>query len=245
MDDTSWITNNKENLQQILNIADSFYTLNNIQVNKSKSELLLLLPNQQTPDTIQLKFGNENISINPTPRSESIRILGVWFNTNNSRKYVKKQAYTEVSSICNTISKKLITDKHLLYIYNMVIIPRIEYKTQLTYLSKHECDSITSPFRKTFKHKLNFSISAPNAIIQNQQIYKFHDLYQVQLQSKINNFIIQINDTSILGEITDIRLKQIQTRYWLQKSPLSDWHLTKPNYRLYNNFIKSMISLCK
>ncbi|CAH1768046.1 6194_t:CDS:2, partial [Entrophospora sp. SA101] len=37
MDDTTWITTSKENLEKILEIADDFYNLNNIQINKNKS----------------------------------------------------------------------------------------------------------------------------------------------------------------------------------------------------------------
>ena len=41
MDDTQWLTDSKNKLERILNIADSFYTLNDIQVNKDKSELVI------------------------------------------------------------------------------------------------------------------------------------------------------------------------------------------------------------
>src|SRR6266496_3606472 len=43
MDDTQWLTDSKNKLERILNIADSFYTLNDIQVNKDKSELVIRL----------------------------------------------------------------------------------------------------------------------------------------------------------------------------------------------------------
>ncbi|GES89610.1 hypothetical protein GLOIN_2v1790829 [Rhizophagus clarus] len=41
MDDTQWLAPNKLNLESILKIADSFYQLTDIQVNKEKSSLLL------------------------------------------------------------------------------------------------------------------------------------------------------------------------------------------------------------
>src|SRR6266496_6434327 len=41
MDDTQWLSNSQSNLEKILTIADSFYKLNDIQVNKDKSELLV------------------------------------------------------------------------------------------------------------------------------------------------------------------------------------------------------------
>jgi hypothetical protein len=41
MDDTNFLTNSKEELKEILRVADEFYNLNDIQINKDKSELLL------------------------------------------------------------------------------------------------------------------------------------------------------------------------------------------------------------
>ena len=126
----------------------------------------------------------------------------------------------------------------------MVIVSRIEYRTQLTFLSKHECDTIMKPFRKLFKQKLHLSISIPNAILENRLIYNFRDFYEVQLQSKITNFLIQVNNTRLLGDITDLRIKQLQTSEWLQYSPLHSWPYTNIPKRFYKKFIACMISLC-
>ncbi|CAJ0831519.1 3390_t:CDS:2, partial [Entrophospora sp. SA101] len=126
----------------------------------------------------------------------------------------------------------------------LVIIPRIEYHTQLTFLTKKECDNISSPFRQLFKHKINLSTSAPNAIVNNRMIYNYRNLYEVQLQSKITNFYIQLNDQKLLGNITDIHLKQIQHNEWLHKSPLIEWPYNTPQCRHYSSFIPSMITLC-
>lgn len=75
-------------------------------------------------------------------------------------------------------------------------------------------------------------------------IYNYRNLYEVQLQSKITNFYIQLNDQKLLGNITDIRLKQIQHNEWLSKSPLIEWPYNTPQCRHYSSFIPSMITLC-
>ncbi|CAB5392165.1 unnamed protein product [Rhizophagus irregularis] len=41
MDDTQWITDEKSKLEKMLYIADTFYRLNDIQINKEKSELMM------------------------------------------------------------------------------------------------------------------------------------------------------------------------------------------------------------
>ncbi|CAH1770587.1 4554_t:CDS:1, partial [Entrophospora sp. SA101] len=158
---------------------------------------------------------------------------------------VINQAKDEVLDMCEVLKKKQITDKHLLYLYNMVIVPRIEYRTQITYLSPTECNNIITPFRKLFKHKLKMSISMPNAILENNLIYKFRDLVEVQRQAKITNFFIQINDNKLLGKITDIRLRILQQKEWLRFSPLYEWPYDVVTRRHYKSFIAAMISLCK
>ena len=125
----------------------------------------------------------------------------------------------------------------------MVIIPRLEYRSQLTVLDQNDCHKITSPFRKFFKNKLNLSISAPNAIMESNLIYNFRDFYEVQLQSKISNFLIQVNDTALMGLITEIRLRQLQQSEWLHISPLLSWpHRTiKPKHK--TSFLHSLLTL--
>ncbi|GBB86484.1 hypothetical protein RclHR1_12910004 [Rhizophagus clarus] len=85
IDDTQWLAPDKSNLESILKIADSFYRLTDIQVNKEKSSLLLrkkrfdkskLRPH----NPIQLDFGFDTITITPTSPFESTRILGVYFD---------------------------------------------------------------------------------------------------------------------------------------------------------------------
>jgi len=105
---------------------------------------------------------------------------------------------------------KILTDKQLLYIYNTVIIPKLEYRTQLSCLTKNDCFNLQSPYRTLFKHKLKLSKTCPNSILFNRLLYNFRDLYDVTLQSKISQLYIQINDRNLLGLTTQIRLKQIQ-----------------------------------
>src|SRR5215213_437953 len=246
MDDTTWITETKDSLETILEIADDFYILNNIKVNKDKSELLVHDPKdaQLNKNPITLNFGNDQIIITPKLYNESARILGVWVNLDGNKKYVIQQMYDEVTKLCLILKRKPITDKQLLYLWNMVVIPRLEYRSQITVLNQQQCNRIVSPFRRFFKNKLNMAITAPNAILENTLIYNFCDFFEVQKQSKITNFFIQINDKGILGQISKIRLKQIQTQEWLSQNPLIDWPYETTERKHYKLFLQSMISLC-
>ena len=94
-------------MESILNIADSFYELNDIQINKDKSDLLLrrkLTPvsivsktgkvrqYHQDPygseGSISLNFDQYQLNISPHKFNNSIRILGCYFNANNNSSFI-------------------------------------------------------------------------------------------------------------------------------------------------------------
>jgi hypothetical protein len=63
-----------------------------------------------------------------------------------------------------------------------------------------------TPIRRLFENKLKFSFSAPNIILENNLIYNLRSIQDNQVQAKITNFFVQINDQGILGEIMRIRM---------------------------------------
>jgi hypothetical protein len=254
MDDTNLFSNNQQELEEILQIADDFYNLNDIQINKDKSELLLRKSNHSFnySEKIKIKFGHQFVNITPTPKNSSIRVLGVWFNAFNKRDFIIKQAQDEIRNLSNNILKtKVITDKQSSYIFNTLILPKIEYRTQTVIFSENECNQMMVPYRKRFKNKLKFASSAPNAILDNNLIYNIRSLWKNQIQAKITNFLIQINDYGILGHITQLRLIDIQKKLWLPESPLINFPFTsktefkKIHKKLDNNFILNNILLMK
>jgi hypothetical protein len=224
MDDTNLFSNNQQELEEILQIADDFYNLNDIQINKDKSELLLRKSNHSFTysEKIKIKFGHQFVNITPTPKNSSIRVLGVWFNAFNKRDFIIKQAQDEIRNLSNNILKtKVITDKQSSYIFNTLILPKIEYRTQTVIFSENECNQMMVPYRKRFKNKLKFASSAPNAILDNNLIYNIRSLWKNQIQAKITNFLIQINDYGILGHITQLRLIDIQKKIMVTRIPFN------------------------
>jgi len=250
MDDTTWMASNVEDLEMILSTADDFYKLNDIQINKEKSELLVKfydIKRFNYSQKIYLNFGNDIIGIKPNHPKDSTRILGVWFNLNMKKKFVLQQASSEVRQLAMTIKRKVrnLTDKQSLYIFNALIIPKIEYRTQVTFLTENDCKKILAPFRTVFKHGLKFASTCPNAIMDNSLIYNFRNLWEIQRQAKITEFTIQINDNGILGKITHARLKNIQRYLWIPHNPLSNYPFNNIPHRLKTSYLTNMLFLCK
>jgi hypothetical protein len=106
------------------------------------------------------------------------------------------------------------------------------------------------PFRRVFKNKLKFAITAPNSIVENSLIYNIRSFNDNQLQSKITNFVIHINSSDLLGEIMHIRLTKIQTVFLLEKSILLEFpydidDVRKINRKYQNNYIINNLFLMK
>ena len=64
-------------------------------------------------------------------------------------------------------------------------------------------------------------------------------------QSKITNFTVQCNDKNLLGKVTDIRLKQIQTQECLGANPLINWPYVEIQRSHLKSFLKGLLSMCK
>jgi hypothetical protein len=132
----------------------------------------LLLKTHSMKSKVKIVFGNQTIKISPIKKKESLRILGVWFNAYNRKEHIYEQIKLEIDNFTKLLRKKQLTDKHLMYLFNSLILPKIEYRAQLVVFTEEELEKLMSPFRRLFKNKLKFASSAPNVIVENSLIYK-------------------------------------------------------------------------
>ena len=105
MDDTLWIASSQLELTRIITIAESFYTMANIQVNPSKSILSINLKvNNYTP----IIFNNHVLPL--WPSSKPFKFLGCWFTLDNKQSKQTCLLITESSQLINIARTKQITD---------------------------------------------------------------------------------------------------------------------------------------
>src|SRR2546423_8388352 len=147
MDDTNWISDSEQNIASILTISKEFFSFTNILVNDFKAELmttakLIMITNSNGVSPITFTTGLSTVTLTPKLHRSSVRYLGVWINLNKSRTFVLNQCKREISVCCSLLRSKRASDKQLLYVYNMVIIPHLEYLTQITILTAKECRQI-------------------------------------------------------------------------------------------------------
>ena len=147
MDDSLWVASNKKELSDILQTATSFYHLNNIKVNPSKSSLITNAPSDNTSIT----FGYTNIQA--LPANSPLKYLGAWFTTNKNHRSIQKIIIAEINASLRRLHYAKITEKQAIYIINHVIIPRFKYRLYSSYLSHNQLNSLRQTMTTLVKHK--------------------------------------------------------------------------------------------
>ncbi|GET61695.1 RNA-directed DNA polymerase from mobile element jockey-like [Rhizophagus irregularis DAOM 181602=DAOM 197198] len=174
MDDSTLISSSKSGMESMLSITEEFYQINNTSANHNKYVLITnSLPPTSAPSPspvvfdLQLSGLNKvpSISIVPISMNSSFCFLGVWFNVAGSRDFVKKQVARECNSFAAIVRPAKLSAKQVVYLHNTVLIPKLEYRMQVTHLSEPECASAASSIRSLVKHKANFSRVLPDSIL--------------------------------------------------------------------------------
>ena len=111
-----------------MNIADSFYKLNDILINDDK---VILLNNKPLSESRKVYFtiNERQISLIAKSVNHSERFLGVWISLHKMNQFILKQIEQEIKQDVTIMNHKIVTDKQLQYIFNAVIILRIEYQS--------------------------------------------------------------------------------------------------------------------
>src|SRR5579883_3182502 len=170
MYDSTLISSSKAGLEYMLSITEEFYALNNTSANNQKYVLIsnslpLTTTSNISPVDFNLSLSSLNhipsISVTPISITSSFRFLGVWFNIKGSRDFVKKQIANECNSFAATLRPAKLTAKQVVYLYNTVLIPKLEYHMQVTHLSDKDCYIATRLVRSLVKQKANFSRALP------------------------------------------------------------------------------------
>ena len=130
MDDSLWVAPSKTSLQEILTTANSFYKFARIKVNPSKS---ILATNSSSEEDNHITFNEENIvAIN---RSKPFKYLGAWFSLTSNPIYTQKIIISEAYTCITKLQKSHITEKQAIYIINNVIMPRVSYRLNSSFLT--------------------------------------------------------------------------------------------------------------
>ncbi|RIA79670.1 hypothetical protein C1645_840170 [Glomus cerebriforme] len=143
---------------------------------------------------------------------EGIRYLGVYINNKLSKKAGKIRINKIIISAIRQMSWKKLTDKQIIYMWNNVLVPAIEYQMQMTILSKHECKTLMRPVKKLIKRKMNLSIASPDTILYSDLFLNVTNIYDRQVEHYASTMLYKLNSKGEMGISTRIRLDQIKKK---------------------------------
>ncbi|GBC38877.2 RNA-directed DNA polymerase from mobile element jockey-like [Rhizophagus irregularis DAOM 181602=DAOM 197198] len=218
MDDSTLISSSKEGMEHILSITEEFYCLNNTSANYNKYVLAtnaVAASRDLSPIAFNLSTSSlnstPNIIVTPIPMSSSFQFLGVWFNINDSRNFIRQQLKRECNSFSATLCPAKLTVQQVVYLYNTVLIPKLNYRMQVMHLSEAECSTITSSVRALVKHKAKLSRSVPNVVLYLTHALGLINLFSFQQQSHFTNLFLLANSSSVfMKSLFNYRLRFIQ-----------------------------------
>src|SRR5215216_974590 len=170
----------------------------------------------------------------------SIRFFGVWISEKDNKNFVKNQIKDKLDKAYNVMKYKKLIDDQIKYIYNVVLVPRCEYKMLITILSREEIKKLTTQIRKLLRNKIGISNIAPNVILPHKELYNLIDLYHRQSESQITYLLKRLNDEHLMGTITEIRLRQLQEAEFLHDNPIDIWSYNRIN-AFKNNIIAKIL----
>src|SRR5581483_2303643 len=146
-----------------LDIADDFYNMSNTCINKDKTVILTNVKNLQD-QTLPIKFGSDNINVKVVAGHSNERILGIYINSDNNRKFTINKITKCINYTIFLLKKKKISHDMCSYVINRVIIPRIEYWAQHIPISETTCNKWDAKIRSLYKQFLSLPRSTINEL---------------------------------------------------------------------------------
>src|SRR6266542_2212530 len=188
-------------MEGLLSITEEFYTLNNVSANHKKYVLVSSKHANPTPVNFTLSTSSLNhhthITIPSTPHKEAFRFLGVWFDFLPNSSFVSKQLANEYKTFSTLLQYKPLSDKQLTYLHKVVLILKLEYRAQVSFLYSHTCNKIISPFKSLFQRTVKLASCIPDVAFYASSGYKITHLYNHLLKCILARLYILFNSPDL------------------------------------------------
>jgi hypothetical protein len=130
-----------------LTVCASFYEFTCIKANPKKAVIITNDTSSVDSDgyiTVNINGTQHKIKVSKPRKLE--QFLGVFINFGNNNKGLRSKLRSIIYNATAILYKKRLTVDHLHYIFNHVIIPKLEYIMQIRIFTRRDCDRIISTF---------------------------------------------------------------------------------------------------
>ena len=240
MNDLNILATNKNSLQHLLNITTSFFSLNDIKANSTKTKLIAI----NTKDSKSINMNSTIIFAQP--KTSPIRILGIWISESSIINPNRNKIKEDIQIITNSFKRKLISRQISSYIYNKVLFPRIEFKLQVTFLTENLSNQYQRLVNSSIKHSFKLEKTIPNSWLYTPQIFNIKQISDLQEEVLTSNLYYRITDP-IIKPYFQHEILTIQKNFLLPKCPLtfpSEYHFNLQTLFTSSLLFKHNIKIC-
>src|SRR6266542_3568977 len=172
--------------------------------------------------------------------NKEIRYLGIWISAKHSRKKWIQKLKSIVGDFLKICKWKTFGVRHLAYIINRVLIPKLMYSSQLMILNEYDWDVIFRPVLQWIKHQLKVAKSFPSAAIFHEGLTGLENLWHTYCANQVAVFTQLVNGTDVASISTMIYLRQAQIAQ-LMTQPI--WQLSRQDMFHMKSGSKTNLSL--
>ena len=112
--------------------------------NGNKSELIVINPSCPPQDR-QITMGSDKATVVALPPHVPARYLGVWYKTNKGNSHTTNIVVAEIAKFTRLTNFKKVTNAHITYLCNTVLLPKLEYILSITFLSQISAEMLFRP----------------------------------------------------------------------------------------------------
>ncbi|EXX71294.1 hypothetical protein RirG_079790 [Rhizophagus irregularis DAOM 197198w] len=221
IDDTVFLESSKFRMQKIVDIANEFYSINDIDINTKKSEMIIINPTvERQEQTIELSRDRPIVQAT----DDEIMYLGVWFsNKPNRRRWMQRLSAT-IKNFCDTVRRKFVPAGQCIYLINRVLIPRLIYIAQIMTLTEQDWNHVFAPVMKLVKNWMKLPKNTPLSLIFHEGCLGLDHSWKIFCINTITDLTIRMNSDSHAAISTHIRLRDAQLKL-LITDPIFDFDL--------------------
>lgn len=238
VDDTTWVSSSKDKLQEILDIAATFYKLNDSMINTLKSKLMVV----NCPEHLRLVpvyAGTDKGPVYSETENNHIKFLGIYFSPKQQLQNIFKNHISETIRALHVIRKKKIMDDQIVYMIQKILIPRIKYRIQHVTLSQSQMDRLTSQYYRVIKQTLSFSRTMSNVTVASLHTYNVNMVNEIKNILHTSTVINMLNNGGVARVAALIRLKEFQLKNWIPSNILKS--RLNGNPKIKNNLLAGII----
>src|SRR5581483_5521660 len=181
MDDTTWVAKGKKEMERILQIAEEFYYINDIEVNAEKSKLIVLNTKRREP---KIDLMGKQIIASKEEKAE--RFLGSWVQRKPGKPTQERKINQIIIHNLNTIRRKRISAEIVKYLINGVIIPAIEYLVTDTYVKESMITKWQRSVDGVYKRKNSLASSFPSSALRSQMLSNIKSIKERIVLTRLN-----------------------------------------------------------